>query len=290
MQNSVVDQSSEKRVITANPFVRAAMLPFKDVAEYPSIKGMENVVISNGKIVNVVSDNYGFISNQDFFGGFEEKLKAEHIKFTPVYKNVNDVQFVADYFLEGELFVGDKKRYPDVIKPKIRLQNSYDGKITLAGYFGFFRQVCSNGLHVMKDELAFKLRRTAKNIEIVFPSMSEMLESYKKNEMVKLHRSFEVLSETPVTDVQELVKHLVNSNGIFKFEASDKNPEPGSNGRIVLNTVANESQILKTVPNAWIVYNAVNEWIYNDAINKKDEGARKDLDVKLFASIVKAVN
>lgn len=282
-----------KRVITDNVYVKAAMLPFDSVADYPSIRGLENVILSNGKIVNVVSDNYGFISNQDFFGQFEKILDAEHINYTAKYKNVNDTQFVADYFLEGEFLNVGKNAYArgiDKIQPKIRLQNSYDGKIKLSGYFGFLRQVCSNGLHVIDNELAFELRRTKKNIEVVFPSMSEMLEEYKTNEMVKIHRSFEVLAERNVTDVKDLVKHLVNSNGIFKFEASDKNPEPGSNGVLVLNTIAKESQLLKTVPNAWIVYNAVNEWIYNDAINKKNEGERKNMDVKLFESVTKMFN
>lgn len=284
------NEQSTKKVITSDVMTNACMMPFKSISDYPSIAGLENVVLSNGKVVNVVSDNYGFITNQDFFGGFERILEAEHIGFKAKYKNVNDCQFVADYLLEGTQKVGKNyKGNPDLIQPKIRLQNSYDGKIIMAGYFGFFRQVCENGLHVMKDELAFKLRRTSKNMEIVFPNMTEMLESYKSNEMIDIHRKFEVLAECTVkaNDLEEIVKGIAESVKLFKFEKSDKNPEPSLQSQTVLNTIGRETDLLGIKPNAWIVYNAFNEWIYSDERNGKNEGMRKELDVKLFAHIEK---
>src|SRR5688572_21584644 len=96
------------RVITNDAFVNASMLPFESIADYPSINGLENVILSNGKIVNVVSENYGFISNNDLFLGFEKILQAEHIQYEVTYKNVNDCQFTADYILDGEMIVGEK--------------------------------------------------------------------------------------------------------------------------------------------------------------------------------------
>ena len=121
--------------------------------------------------------------------------------------------------------------------------------------------------------------------------MSQMLEDYKKNEMVTLHRSFETLAETTIKgDLIETVSNIVNTNGLFKFESSDKNPLPGENGRFVLDVIAKEADLLQTVPNAWIVYNALNEWIYSDERNKKDEGKRKELDVKLFNHMTSIYN
>jgi hypothetical protein len=272
-----------ERTITNDVFVNAAMLPFEKVCDYPSKQGMENVILSNGKIVNIVSDSYGFINNEDLFKGFENILNIEGINFEVQYKNVNDCQFIGDYFLEGEQKVGSNYKGSDIIKPKIRLQNSYDGKLLLSGYFGFFRQVCSNGLHVHKNELAFKIRRTKEQVQIVFPRMSQMLEDYRNNEMIKIHTSFEELANIKLNaNIEDAVKDIADNLKIFKFEKSDKNPEPSKQSQFVIDTIIKESNHFQTEPTAWLLYNAFNEWIYNDNYNSKDEGTRKNLDVKLF--------
>jgi hypothetical protein len=279
---------------TNNVFVNATMMPLEtvlcqDMALKVGSDSINNVIISNGKIVNLVSDSYGFIKNQDFFGGFEEILKSEHIKYEMVQKNYADRQFTVDYILEGELFVNskfaEKYKNSDMIKPKLRLTNSYDGKVNLAGYFGFFRQVCSNGLHVSTNDLAFNIRKTKKNLEIVFPSMTEMLENYKKNDMVKIFRKFEVLAEKTIKkeELNHIIKNL--STNIFMFEKSEKNHEPSINANFVLDVIARESDLLKVKPNAWIVYNAMNELIYSDDRNKKTDSQRRSLDVNLFANV-----
>lgn len=278
-------------MINSNIFVNASMMEFSKISDYPSTDNIKNAIISNGKVVNMVSDSYGFISNQDFFGGFEQKLRDEHINFEARYKNYDDVRFTADYILEGSLLVKpefqSKYAGTDMIKPKLRLTHSYDGKTSTAGYFGFFRQVCSNGLHVSKEELAFKTRRTKANIEIIYPTMSEMIENYKKNEQVSIIRKFEVLAEKTISksDLIKVVNNIVTTTDLFKFEKSDKNIEPSKNAQFVLDVIAKESEILNTKPNAWIVYNAMNEWIYSDERNKKNDDMRRNLDIKVFNKV-----
>ena len=235
----------DKRTITTNIYQgEAAMIELSKVCEYPSIDGITHAILSNGKIVNIVSDNYGFISNKDFFGRFESILQAEHIGYTAKYKNINDCQFTVDYLLDGHFNVNEKatKYLKDEIKPKIRLTNSFDGKVKLAGYFGFFRQVCENGLHVMRDELAFSVRRNAGNIGLVFPNMRDMLESYKANEMVSIIRKFEDLSNLQIKprDLQDVLKDIATTTKVFQFEKSAKNAEPSLNAEFVLNVVARE--------------------------------------------------
>jgi hypothetical protein len=279
---------------TNDVFVNASMLPLQTILDplfdlKVGSGAVENAIISNGKIVNLVSNSYGFISNQDFFGGFKNMLESEHINFEMIQKNYNDSQFTVDFILDGELFVKQNnytaKLTKDMLKPKLRLTNSYDGKVNLSGYFGFFRQVCSNGLHVSKNELAFKIRRTEKNMEIVFPSMAQMLQDYKSNEMVTLFRKFEVLAEKTIqkSELNDVVKNL--SKGIFMFEKSEKNTDLSINADFVMNVIAKESDTLNTKPNAWIVYNAINEFIYSDERNKKTDSQRRELDVKLFADV-----
>ncbi len=273
---------------TTDIFVNASMIETSKICDYPAASHISNTILSNGKIVNMVSADYGFISNQDFFGKFEQKLREERIQFEAKYTNYDDARFTADYILDGELFIKPehKGKYGivDSIKPKLRLTNSYDGKVPLAGYFGFFRQICSNGLHAQVNDLAFQKRRTRSNIEIIFPTMSEMIEQYKKNDQVKIFRKYEVLAEKTIkkSELENIVKHFITSENLFKFEKSDKNPEPSIQSQFVLDTIAKECDTLHVKPNAWIVYNSINEWIYSDERNKKDDGMRRNLDLKVF--------
>lgn len=276
----------------SNIFVNAAMIETAKICDYPAAKNLHNIILSNGKIVNVVGDDYGFISNQNFFGKFEEKLREEHIEFEVKYTNYDDSRFTADYILDGSLKVDPKHKgkygMPDIIKPKMRLTNSYDGKVPLAGYFGFYRQICSNGLHGHVNELAFTKKRIGRNIEeIIFPTLSDMIEKYKKDDQVEIFRKFEVLAEKTISksELENVVKYIATSEKLFKFEKSDKNPEPSIQSQFVLDTISKECDSLHVKPNAWIVYNAFNEWIYSDDRNKKNDGNRKEVDVKVLKKI-----
>ena len=67
-------------------FVTSRMTPLQDLIGMPSRRGLEQAIISNGKIVNIVSNSYGHMPNEEFFtknrttgGGFESALpKTDH--------------------------------------------------------------------------------------------------------------------------------------------------------------------------------------------------------------------
>jgi hypothetical protein len=73
------------------------------------------------------------------------------------------------------------------------------------------------------------------------------------------------------------------SLGIFKYEASDKNPEPSANARFIFDVVERETRMLNTQPNQWIVYNAFNELIHGKL--KKTFDQQRTLDEKLFEAV-----
>lgn len=272
------------KTINSNVYPNVAKLELSQISDYSGVGKCSHVILSNGKVVQACSSTYGLLKNEAFFKPFEEKMTSEGITFQAVYKNVEDCQFTADYILEGELSV---KTRQDVIQPKIRLINSYDGSCKTMGFLGFYRQICSNGLHALKYEVDFKLKHTEGNIALALPSLRDMLEKYQATEGVKIVRRFQVLAEmaVPASDLQDFVKGVINSTGLFKFEKSDKNPEPSLNSQFVLDVVARESASLQTVPNRWLVYNALNEWLFNDARNSKPEAVRTDIDAKLFAAV-----
>jgi hypothetical protein len=277
-----ISKNTPKKQINEDIFIEAEMVDFKTATGYESRQGYENVIIAENKIVNVVSNSYGFISNQNFFRNFEGILMDEGINFQAKYKNVENQQFVADYILDGEQKVGTYKG-TDLIQPKIRLQNSYDGKLLLSGYFGFFRQVCSNGLHTHKNELAFKIKRTQNNLLATPDKLVQMLDEYRNNTMIEIKSIFDELSKVELTDLNKAVRELSEKVDILTF--ANKKDIPTEKAVAVIDTIRRESNELKTKPNAWLLYNAFNELLYNDELNFKNEGMRKDLDMKLFAEV-----
>lgn len=188
--------------ISSNIFPNVSKLSLSEISDYPGVGKCSHVVISNGKVVQSCSSNYGLLKNENFFTTFEEKMKEEHINFTATYRNVEDAQFVADYVLDGEII-----------------------------------------------------------------------------------RRFEVLAEVPVIDMKEFVKGVCDRTKLFKFEKSDKNPDPSLNAQFILDKVAIESSKLQTVSNRWLVYNAFNEWLNNDERNKKTDSMRTEIDSKIFETV-----
>lgn len=273
-----------KKTINNQVYPNVAKLELSQISDYSGVGKCSHVILANGKVVQTCSNSYGLLKNEDFFKAFEAKMNEEHIEFKAVYKNVDDCQFTADYILDGELSVKTKA---DTIQPKIRLINSYDGSCKTMGFLGFYRQVCSNGLHALRYEVDFKLKHTETSISLAVPNLHEMLDKYQKTEGVKIVRRFQTLAEVPVPyhQVKAIVQAIATDTKLFKFEKSDKNSDPSLNAQFVLDVVAKEARTFQTVPNRWIVYNAFNEWLFNDQRNTKTEAMRTEIDSKLFAAV-----
>jgi len=65
-------------------------------------RGLENAIISNGKIVNVVSNSYGHIPNELFFKKAEQLLQVADLKYRKRIINRNDRSFITDFVIEDE--------------------------------------------------------------------------------------------------------------------------------------------------------------------------------------------
>lgn len=263
-----------------NVFVKAEVIPFSPVIGMPVRRGLDNLLISNGKVVNIVSQAYGHLDNLDFFGEIDAKISESGLNMIRQSYNRDDRSFAVDYILNDPNFAIEVKKKEDVLLPLLRFTNAYDSSVKTNGYFGFFRKICSNGLHVAKTEVEFSIKHTKGNLSIVLPSIERLMLKFKENEYFELKEKFEVLAETPVDDVKLYVKYIADQTGLFKFEASEKNPEPSSNARRVLETIAKESQNLDTEANRWIVYNAFNELLHGKM--KKTFDVQRRLDSRIL--------
>ena len=83
-------------------FVSSEMKSLKSITGMEPRRGLENAIISNGKIVNVVSNSYGHIPNELFFKKAEQLLKVADLKYRKRIINRNDRSFITDFIIEDD--------------------------------------------------------------------------------------------------------------------------------------------------------------------------------------------
>lgn len=260
----------------------------KDLSELtglPVRRGIEKAIISGGALVNTVSKSYGLLKNEDFFFEVESQLDEAGIKYETRSVNRENRSFAVDYILNDPSYVIKVKNSKDEIIPMIRCVNSYDYSCKTAGYFGFFRKVCNNGLHVNdKSMLSFTMKHRGDVGTLVLPKIKNLVEQFIANEYYSLSKRFEVLAERPILSLEGWVSATAQKTGLFKFQKSEKNAEPSLNASLVIETIEKEAALLGIRPNAWLGYNAFNELLHGKL--KKTFDQQIKLDEKLFNAIL----
>ena len=75
-------------------FIPSEMKSLKTLTQMESLRELENDIISNGKIVNMVSNSYGNFLNQLFFKKPEEMLIEAQLNFRKLTINKTDKPFI----------------------------------------------------------------------------------------------------------------------------------------------------------------------------------------------------
>jgi len=271
-----------------NIFVKNVILPISQITNYPSRKGLDRVIISENTIVNFVSNSYGHLPNEQFFYKVEEMLTLSDIKYTTRSINRDNRSFAVDYILNDDRYCVNVKNGNDKIRPMLRFTNSYDGSCKTSGKFGFFREVCSNGLHTAKTDIGFSLRHKGNINELVLPAIYTTIQQFLENEFYEVRKKFEVMADFKIVEPEEIVKRIADETKLFKFESSDKNPLPSLNARTVLETIERETKIFKEDANLWNVYNAFNEILHTKL--KKTFDQQEKLDKTIFNEVLEYAN
>lgn len=269
-------------MIDQNVFVPSKIVELSKLTKMPVRKGLERAIVCEGQIVNVVSNQYGHLPNEEYFYKVEEKLIMAGIKYQTRSINRENRAFAVDYILNDDSFHIDVKtgKGIDNIKPMMRFTNSYDGTVRTSGHFGFFRKVCANGMHVAHQNIGFSVKHKGNMIQVVMPELDKILEVFMKNEFYELRKKFNVLAERPIKDLNDFVKITAEHFKLFKFEASETNKKPSMNARLVLEVIEREAKLLNSKPNLWLGYNAFNEVLHGKL--KKTFEQQKNLDTKIF--------
>lgn len=272
------------RLVQQDVFTSNEVKSLTQLTGLPVRKGMEKAIISGGEIVNIVSNSYGHLPNEIFFTQVEEKLINAGVEYVTRSINRDNRSFAVDYILNDDTYHVNVKNGKDTILPMLRFTNSYDGSCKTSGNFGFYRKVCSNGLHVAHEKIGFSVKHRGNITEVVLPEIKAIVTKFMDNEFYSLHKKFEVLAERPITDLSEFVKFTANDVNIFMFEKSKDNPAPSLNAQTVINTIQREANLLGVQPNMWLGYNAFNELLHGKL--KKTFEQQRILDNKLLNSVM----
>lgn len=263
-------------------FVSNEMKSLRSITQMESRRGLENAIISNGKIVNVVSNSYGHIPNQLFFKKAEEMLTDAKLNYHKRTINRNDRSFITDFIIDDKSQFSVKNK-EDLILPMLRFKNSYDGSEKTSGHFGFYRKVCSNGLHVSQAEIEFSIKHSKNNTDLIMPRLNNLFDRFLDNEFYTITKRFDQMREFKIIDTKEFVKAILDKTKLFRYECSDKNSEPSKKSREVLEILNYEALLLNEEPNLWLGYNAFNAVLHHTL--KKSFSQQEKLDKMLFNEI-----
>lgn len=258
----------------------------KSLTKLDSRKGLDNFLIVENQVVNVMSSQYGLLLNQSFFPKVEERLEQAGVEYKKRSINRNNRSFAVDYILTDKKYIVEVKNgkgIADKIVPMMRYATSYDGSIKTSGNFGFFREVCKNGLHTCESVIGFTVRHRGNMEEILMPKLDDLIAQFFNNEFFSVKKRFEVLAERPIKNVEDFVKFTAEKMRLFTYAKSEKNPDPSLNARLVIDTINNEAAMLKVKPNLWLGYNAFNAVIHDKL--KKCFSDQKQKDSQLFEFI-----
>lgn len=246
------------------------------------------------KILNVCSDRYELVPNEAIFPVVEKMLNDRNINFTASYKMTNHAVFSASYIIEDETyFVGSVN---DQIKPRFEILHSYNGLQIYTICLGYYRLVCTNGLVIPFEGTEEKnLMITGKHTQKIltsFDTLFDMIPMFFDRNPEFIAR-FEVLYAKKIKagKLKSTVEKVMEKAGLTPVKRYNKNGKKSENSENlddVLATIRTELAILnETDANNWLVYNAINAFIFNDEKNKKSQSKRRELDKKVLAELMK---
>jgi len=263
-------------------FVPSEMKSLKSLTQMESRRGLENVIVSNGKIVNVVSNSYGHVPNELFFKKAEKMLTDAGLNYQKRTINRNDRSFITDFIIDDKSQFSVKNG-KDLILPMLRFKNSYDGSEKTSGHFDFYRKICSNGLHVSQAEIEFSIKHSKNNTDLIMPGLNNLFDKFLDNEYYTIIQKFDTMKNIRILDTKEFVKAILDCTKLFRHECSDKNSDPSKKSREVIKILNYEALLLHEEPNLWLGYNAFNAVLHNTL--KKSFSQQERLDKKLFNEI-----
>ena len=238
--------------------------------------------------LNYCSSRYELVPNANIFPIVENILNAHGIEFEVVYSHTNHASFYGSYVITDDRYAYKMEGTNDVIRFIWNFQHSYNGLTKYKGIAGFYRLVCSNGLVVPVKEMDdFNLVVQGKHTSSILKSLEEFsqtLENLTNNwDEVKtaVTRKYEILGSTWVTKPEDRVIEILKANKIGIVDNVR-----GNTLNEILSSVNRESRLnglgYNHRVNDWLIYNAINSYLYNDSFNIAPPEKRREKDSRVL--------
>lgn len=244
--------------------------------------------------LNYCSDRYALVPNADIFPKVRQLLINNGLEITEKYMHLNHGRFYGEIIIENSQFAHRILGSDDVIKPMLKVQHSYNGLTKYQITFGYYRLVCSNGLTVPVKELkAYNLAVTGKHTKAIQASMKQLdstLQFFVTNSgqiNAAITAKYETLAGNAITNVKDRIAEVLNVTLNLKEQKFES-----KNGEVnfsfpaydaILTNLHSELHLYGGVTNDWLIYNAINRYIYSDKyVTAPEKRAEKDSKVLEF--------
>jgi hypothetical protein len=238
--------------------------------------------------LNYCSKRYELVPNSLIFPKIEEILNQAGIEFEVEYTHINNVRFYADYTITDKRYGYTMIGTNDTIQPQLRVQHSYNGLTKYKIIFGYFRLVCANGLVIAVNEMKqFNLCLTGKHTTSINHSLIElnaMLINFSNNAKQvtqAIVTKYELLGGRMVTNLNDRLAEVLAANKIAAIDNSKFNTLTDISNRIMAEA-NNPSLGYNGMVNDWLVYNGINQYLYDDSRNIAAPEKRMEVDSKVF--------
>lgn len=240
------------------------------------------------KHLNQCSNVYKLVPNEDIFPKIEQLFFNNAIDFEVTYKHINHVTFYADYKITDKRFTYHMKGTNDLIYPLLRSKHSYDGMTKYGSIFGYYRFICSNGMVVALEEMSrFNLSIVCKHTEQILNSLvvlNEKLQYFVNNasEIKKAVTSkYEVLGSNWIENPANRIKSVLEAAKIIVVDNNKFNTVNDIMGKI-MKEANNTTLGYDGKVNDWLIYNGINQYIYDDNRNIASLDKRMEVDSKVL--------
>ena len=228
------------------------------------------------KLITLCSERLNLVPNEALYPELERlfSLNPATKDFKVRTKSVDHKDFYREYsFPKFESFVGNKK---DGLIAGLGVGNSYYGQM-FNGSVNAHRMVCSNGLWGVASLMKISNKHTQivqGAIQDLFIQAMEAIEEFAQ----QIERYNVLASAVRGLDWEDRLDDVADKSGIKKFH---------DDAKAIVRKEAGD--LYGGVVNDWLIYNALNQTIFNDGLNKKNTGVRQKLDEKVFNHMLMTV-
>jgi hypothetical protein len=237
--------------------------------------------------VSFCSERYELVPLASFLPAIRQILIDKGLKFTEKYTMHDYSVFNCEFVIEDtDFYIGDTPA--DKLLMRINVAHSYNGQQQYGIDMGTaFRKKCTNGLWLtvmdsVKYGLSIRGKHTAKINKSLY-ALTEKLELVLNNDVkAKFKETFNPLYDHWVANWEDRLLEVLTTAGIGTKKTNIEH---------ISNIIKSESlDLYGGRVNDWLIYNGVNNFIFDNDKNVKINADRVKLDNKVLQAIQTTIN